>query len=240
VLGTQLADTQTALGGSWTTVVIGVVAAVWSGLAAANTFQSAVEEIWDTPPFERPNGAINRLRSIAFLIVLAVGLSASTLVISSTDLVDLGPLTGPTALAISFVVDAVILYIAFRLFITERTSLRQLLPGVVIAAAGIVALQAVGTIIVQRYIAGASDTYGTFAVVIALLSWFFLVSRVLLLSTELNAVLAHRLSPRSLVADGPVTDADRRAALFDVRRIQRDRRLGIAVSLEGGDTAGER
>jgi membrane protein len=237
VLGTELADSQTALGGSWATVAIGVFIAVWSGLAAANTFQFALEEIWDTPPFERPNGAVYRMRSVAFLVVLAVGLSASTLAVSSTHLVDLGRFGSVAAYVVSFLVDAAILLVTFRMFITGRNSLRELLPGVVVAAAGIVALQAVGSIIVQRYIAGASDTYGTFAVVFALLSWFFLVSRLILLSAELNAVRHHRLVPRSLVASAPVTDADRRAVLYDARRVQRDRRIGVATSVDGADAA---
>ena len=58
-------------------------------------------------------------------------------------------------------------------------------------------LQQLGSFVVRRFIAGASDTYGTFAVVIALLSWFHLVSRVVLMSAELNAVLAARLCPRA-------------------------------------------
>ena len=57
-------------------------------------------------------------------------------------------------------------------------------PGVVVGAVGLVVLQQLGSFVVRRYIAGASDTYGTFAIVIALLSWFFLVSRVVLLSAQ--------------------------------------------------------
>jgi membrane protein len=235
VLGTQLADSQTNLSGSWTTVALGIIAAVWSGLAAANTFQFALEEIWDTPPFERPNTAVHRLRSIAFLLVLAVGLTASTLAVSSTHLIDLGRFGTFASLAVSFVVDAAILLVAFRLFISGRNSTREVLPGVVAAAAGLVALQQLGSFIVTRYISGASDTYGTFAVVIALLSWFFLVSRVILLSVELNAVLHHRLVPRSLAASSPVTDADRLAVLHDARRVQHDRRIGVAISVDGAE-----
>ena len=123
----------------------------------------------------------------------------------------------------------------FKLFISGRNRLRELLPGALVAAAGIVALQAVGTLIVSRYIAGASDTYGTFAVVIALLSWFFLVSRVVLLGAELNAVLHNEVWPRSLVGSTPVTDGDRRAVLLDARRVQRDRRIGVAVSVDGDE-----
>ena len=104
----------------------------------------------------------------------------------------------------------------------------------------LVVLQQLGSFVVRRYIAGASDTYGTFAIVIALLSWFFLVSRVILMSAEANQVLADGLSPRRLLGDGPPTDADRRATLLDVHRIQRDRTLGYALAVDGarGDERG--
>jgi membrane protein len=239
VIGTELADSQTALGGSWTTVVVGLIVALWTGMAAANALQAGVEEIWDTPPFERPNPAVKRLRSILFLVILAVGISASTLALTSPYLVDLGPFADAAAIVISFVVDALILFATFALFISGRNGVGELLPGVLVAAAAIVALQALGSWIVTRYIAGASDTYGTFAVVIALLSWFFLVSRVVLLSAEFNAVLHHRLTPRSLVDSTAVTDGDRRAVLYDARRVQHDRRIGFAVSVDGGDALGE-
>ena len=70
---------------------------------------------------------------------------------------------------------------------------------------------------------------------IALLSWFFLVSRVVLLGAELDAVLVHRLSPRSLVGRAEVTEGDLRAVHYDARRVQRDRRIGVAVSIDGAD-----
>ena len=237
VVGTELGVTD-PLGGSWTTVAIGLLVAIWSGLAAANALQTAVEEIWDTPGYERPNVAVHRLRSMAFLVIFGVGLVLSTLALTSAHFADLGLLGTVGGMVVSFLVDVAMLLATFWLFISGPNRLAELLPGVVVAAAAIVALQSVGTIIVRRYIAGASDTYGTFAVVIALLSWFFLVSRVVLLGAELNAVRFHELSPRSLVGSTPVTEGDRRAALFDARRVQRDRRIGMAVSVEGAEADG--
>ncbi len=46
---------------------------------------------------------------------------------------------------------------------------------------------------------------------IALLSWFHLVSRVILMSAQLNEVLADDLTPRRLLEKASPTDADRRA-----------------------------
>jgi hypothetical protein len=61
------------------------------------------------------------------------------------------------------------------------------------------------------------------------------VSRVVLLCAELNAVLKHRLSPRSIVASADMTDGDRRAILHDHRRVERDRHVGVAISVNGSE-----
>ena len=65
--------------------------------------------------------------------------------------------------------------------------------------------------------------------VIALLSWFHLVSRAILMSAQLNEVLADDLWPRRLLVTSPPTDADRRATMLDVQRIQRDPRLAVSA-----------
>ena len=167
VIGTQLADSQTALTGSWVTITIGVVTALWAGLAAASALQTALEEIWDTPMFERPNGAIQRAKSLAFLVMLAVGMCVSTLAINATSFVDDSTVTLVIGLVVTFVVNLAVLLGTFRLLISGPNPLRELLPGAIVAAALSVALQTLGTLVVTRYITGASDTFGTFAIVIA-------------------------------------------------------------------------
>ena len=72
----------------------------------------------------------------------------------------------------------------------------------------------------------ASDTYGTFALVIGLLSWFWLGSHLLLLSAEVN-VVAHRLWPRSL--RGELVAADRLALRNTAEAVRRDERQEIGV-----------
>lgn len=233
VIGSELGDSQSAIGGSWVTIAVGVATALWAGLAAANALQQALEEISDTPMFERPNGAIQRGRSVLFLVILAIGLSTSTLAVNATSIVGSGLITLVLGYVVTFVVNGVVLLATFRLLITGRTSWRELLPGTLVAAALLVVLQSIGRWVVTRYIAGATDTYGTFAIVIALLSWFYLVSRFVLLGAELNSVLQRELSPRSLVATSEATEGDRRAMLHDQRRIQRDARIGVAVSVDG-------
>jgi len=178
----------------------------------------------------RPNFVVKRLRALAFLALFGVGLAASTLMSNLATLFDIGWVAGAVGLVITFVINGLLLLMTFTVLPAQRRAVSVLLPGVTAGAVGLVVLQQLGSWVVRRFIAGASDTYGTFAVVIALLSWFHLVSRLVLLSAQLNVVIAHDLSPRRLLAGGPPTDADKRAAALDIQRIQRDPDLDSRAS----------
>jgi uncharacterized BrkB/YihY/UPF0761 family membrane protein len=60
-------------------------------------------------------------------------------------------------------------------------------------------LQAIGGYIVSHQLQGASDTYGTFAIVIGLLAWIYLGAQVTLVAAEMNVVRKRRLWPRAIV-----------------------------------------
>ena len=97
---------------------------------------------------------------------------------------------------ISLAVDATALLAAFRLLASERRSLGELVPGVIVATVGLLVLQTLGGWYVNTAIAKASDTYGLFATVIGLLSWLSLAAQLILIAAEVNAVAALRLWPR--------------------------------------------
>lgn len=227
VLGSSLQ--QGGLSGSWIALITGIGTAVWTGMAAGSALQVSLDQVWDVPFRERPNGIVKRLRVLAFLVLLAAGVTVSTLTVNITDVLDVGPFVGVGGYVLTFVVDTALVIATCWLLTSGDRDIKVHLPGAVVIAVVLVVLQSVGGAIARNYIAGASDTYGTFAVVIALLSYFFLLSRVFLLGTELNAVLAHGLSPRSLLTDTPLTDGDRRASEHDADRIQRDPRLDVHI-----------
>jgi hypothetical protein len=99
------------------------------------------------------------------------------------------------------------------------------MPGVAVAAGGSLVLQSAGGWYVDHAVNRASDTYGTFAVVIGLMSWFFLLAHLVLLAAEVNVVRARRLWPRSLTgALGPADRAALRTSAEAARRDPRRRR----------------
>jgi hypothetical protein len=69
------------------------------------------------------------------------------------------------------------------------------------------ALLALGSFLVDRQLRHATQLYGFFAIVLGLLSWIYLGAQVMLLSAEMNVVLARRLWPRGLRP--PMTEPDR-------------------------------
>ncbi|MBA3288588.1 MAG: YihY/virulence factor BrkB family protein [Acidimicrobiia bacterium] len=232
VIGADLSGPG-ALTGSTIALVVGVATAAWAGMAAVIALQTALDEIADEPMHARANLIGKRLRALVFLVLFAVGLAGSTVLANLATLFELGPFAGGLGLVATAVVDTAVLLAAFSVLPTQRRPWRQLWPGAILAGVALTALQQLGSFVVRRYISGAGDTYGVFAVVIALLSWFHLVSRVILLAAEVNGVVGGRLWPRSIAPDAPLTEADRRALQRDIERVQRDRRAGVAVAVRG-------
>lgn len=218
VLGEELARNVGTIGGSGVAVVVGAVGALWAGLGVANTAQSAMNEVWDVPRRERPGFAPRLARSVAVLALLGVGVVVSAFVGQVPRIVGASGVVVPLAFtALSALLNTAVAAVAFRVLTDAPLHGRRLWPGAVVAGLAYTALQLVGGWYLNRVVAGAGDTYGTFAVVIGLLTWFYLLGQVSLLAAEVNVVAGRRLWPRSLTGRLP-TEADRRAA--DLARSQ--------------------
>ena len=100
-------------------------------------------------------------------------------------------------------------------------------------------LQALGGFYVRQVLAKSSNAYGTFALVIGLLSWVYLAAHVTLLCAEANVVATRRLWPRSLKGSGKrqLTEADARALRLEADTEGRIRGEEIDVEF---DDAGKR
>jgi hypothetical protein len=89
------------------------------------------------------------------------------------------------------------------------------LPGAVIAGVSWQLLQSLGAYYLGHTLRGATEIYGLFGLVLGLVAWLHLESLVVVLSAEVNVVLARRLWPRSLLTpftdDVSLTHADERA-----------------------------
>jgi membrane protein len=228
VIGAQLGDEVHPLTGSGAALALGLGGALWAGLGVTLALGRAFAEIWDVPRVERPSGVKARARGLAGLAILAVTLVASTAVAGLAAGGGVDPVAQRGgAVIVSLSVDLAVFAIVFALLTPRPWEIRDLLPGVGLAAAGWLVLQSLGGWYVDRTVAGASATYGTFALVIGLLSWFLLGAHLLLVAAEVNVVRRWRLWPRSLT--GELEPADRVALARIAAAARQDRREQITV-----------
>ena len=231
VIGPQISSHVGSLTGSTLALVVGVAAAVWTGLGVTLAMGNALDHVWAVPQPDRHGFVKARMRG---LLVLA---SLGTITVAATATVGLasaGAITPaiPRVLGITaaFVVDLAVFLASFRLLTAASVTIRQVLPGAVLAAVCWLLLQALGGVYVTEVLKGSSQTYGGFAAVVGMLAWLLIAAEITLMAAEVNVVLTRRLWPRSLVGD--LRPADERTMRDSGEAAQRDRREHITVTFE--------
>ena len=195
-------------------LVIATLVALWSGLAVANAIQDAANVVYEVPKTERPGILPRTLRSITLLVVVGIGLPATTALQGLAGKLLPGLLAAVVGWALVIAANTCLLGVAFARATVAQTAWRTLLPGALAAAVAWSVAQQLGTDLLTRRVEGAEQTYGSFALVIGILFWFFLLAQITLYCCELNVVLEDELWPRSLhaiVERQAETEADVRA-----------------------------
>jgi membrane protein len=202
------------LTGSWWPLLVGSFTALWSGISVIGTMQTAFDSVWEVPYYLRPGKLKQIVRSLAVLATIGVGLVTTTFVssfiTSSANGVNLGVAGHLGGYVLAVVLDVFLVVATFRILTAADVSVRDVLPGGILAGVAFFVLQELSAFIISRHLKSAQSTYGHFATVITILWWFYLQSLITLLGAQLNVVLKDRLYPRSL-AKAPQTDADQRA-----------------------------
>jgi membrane protein len=124
-------------------------------------------------------------------VLLTTALSAL-----ATAAAELGPALRVGAIALSVIVNVGLFVLAFRALTARNVSIRDVLPGAVMAAVAWQVLQSVGTAYVGYQLQGSSQVYGLFGIVLGLFAWIYLEVVIIVLAAELNVVLLERLRAR--------------------------------------------
>jgi YihY family inner membrane protein len=202
-------------------LVIGLAGALLSGLGVTMATQNAFNTVYAVPRKERPNFLSARWRSLKLLVVFGVLQIVSTAVAGLVSGGIGGVALTIAGLIVALIVNLALFYAVFRFMTDNSVPTSELRPGIAIAAVAWEVLQALGGIYVSHVLKGDSNTYGTFATVIALLVWLYLGARIVVYSAEINVVLKRGLWPRSLLGDPPLP-ADRRARAALAKTEERD------------------
>jgi len=231
VIGPQISGEVGSLSGSGVALAVGVVGALWTGLGVTLAIGDALDRVWDVPRAKRAGFLSSRLRGLLVLSSIGTINVVATVAVGLIAAGGVGTaVTKVLSLLGSAAVDLVMFAASFRLLTTARVTTRQVLPGALVATGCWLGLQALGGVYVTHVLAGSSQTYGGFAAVVGLLSWLLIASELILITAELNVVLANRLWPRSLT--GELLDADKQALRDSAHAAQLDPRQHITVSFE--------
>ena len=235
VIGEEISKNVHSLRGSGLALGIGLALALWAGLGVMKVLQTAMNAVWNVPYRDRPSFWLSLLRAMLLLLVLGV-ITVASAAAGSVGAGSDSWLLGIAGIAISVLLNLVLFLLAFRILTTEDVAWGDVFPGALIAALAWTALQAVGGYIVSHQLQGASDTYGTFAMVIGLLAWIYLGAQITLFAAEVNVVRKRRLWPRAIVQP-PLTDADKRALKSYAEQEERRPEEDVIVRIEETPTS---
>lgn len=194
--------------GSVVVIVLGMVLAIYSGLGVVKAAQHAWDVVYDVPKGEQPGFLSQNLRALRLLALGGLGLIATTVassLLASAGAVGLsvGPLLSVLGIAVSLLLNVALFALVFRWLTVREVTIRDVLPGAVLAAVAMAVLQSLASAFIAHKLQGSNRTYGSFGTVIVLLSWFYLQSQMLLFAAQVNVVKQDRLWPRSIDESSP-------------------------------------
>ena len=221
VIGPQLKSHTHGLAGSGTALVIGSLLLLYGSIGLGLATQSAMNVVWNIPYVRWPSIYFRYLRALAVLILLALSTVGLTVLTGFATLVSHGWTATVLLLVGSLTMNCFLILVAFNVMTADPLRWRDTFLGAALAAVFWQILQLIGSWYVGRELQHASDTYGFFGIVIALLTWIYLGAQLFLLAAETNVVRRYQLWPRSMTQP-PLTAADRvvfeRLAEMEIRR----------------------
>ncbi|MHB8470867.1 MAG: YihY/virulence factor BrkB family protein [Gaiellaceae bacterium] len=222
-----------SLHGSKLALGIGLAAALWAGMGVFLAAENAMNQLWGVPFRRRPDALRARGRALLLLVVLGGGTLATTILAGlGTVGTHFGLAWKLGSLALSTALNIGLFWLGFRLLTAREVSWRQLRGGAIAAGILYELLQTLGGYYVGHTLKHASSIYGTFGLVIGLLSWIYLAAHITLLAAEGNVVASRALWPRSFspLIEQTATRADKRA-LTQRGKIE-ERRQDQTVSID--------
>ena len=203
VVGDALRNATGSVGAS----LVGVAVLVWGTFRIFRAMDAAFAEIYDT---ERKTSLIDRVTD-AVVVFLALGIAAVVAVLfgSLVDVPDAVPLSGLLDALVAVFGLAVALFPMYYVFPNTEVTVREIVPGVLVAAVGWVVLRWAFGFYVS--VSSKPDLYGLLGTLLLLVLWLYVGGLVLLVGAAVNATLAERTSahpPRKRQFGREVTDAD--------------------------------
>jgi membrane protein len=173
--------------------ILGLLGLLYAGLGLVDALRDALRMMWHQDPGEGNflvKKAVDVLVLVGVLGTVGASVVVTGLVTSFSDqAIELLPgspgtgtkvFTAVLGIVLALLADVLLFFFLFTRLTTEHAPLRQVLGGAAFGAVGFEVLKVVGGIYVNRTTSSGQTTYGTFAVVVGLLLFLYLLSRLIL------------------------------------------------------------
>ena len=187
--------------------------------------------VWNVPRKRWPSFVRSVLRALIMLAVLGVVTIAAALLSGLAGGTSAPPVIRILVTFGSLVLNLVVFLAIFRILPSLDLRWKDVLPGALAAAICWTVLQSLGGYLVAHQLEGASELYGFFGVVLAMLGWLFIGAQLTLYAAEANAVRLRGLWPRGIVQP-PLTRADRSALHRYAKQEERRPEETVSVDLD--------
>lgn len=212
VIGAELKSDPDSIDGSIWVVILGILGALWSSTKAFVGLQGALDDTWEVPVDDRPGMPVQRGRAIVGLLILGTAQVSSIAITAAVNAAGL-PGFSQFLVALGTVVLNIIVIAAMYRFLTSASpSFVDVWPGAIMAGIIFSVLHYFGPRLVETITKNASDTYGTFAIVLGLITWLSFIAIGTLMAAELNAAIVRRRHAAAHPTMGPEFDLPVRAS----------------------------
>lgn len=173
--------------GRWVAVAAGAIGALWAGRSLTKVLVASATLAWRV---DRPR-RLASLRVTAAIISLILAMLITAAVVNRIRLAT-GPAVAGTSLIAVAVVYGIAWFLVSLLLPRATTDPSALLPGAALAGVVLAALQWFNQLYLPDKFAQASDLYGAFGVTVVTLGSFFLIGRLLVVASLVNAIVWER------------------------------------------------
>ena len=190
VSGTLAAQIKTALNQPdstrWIATLSGLVGTIWTGRTLSKVMVTASCLTWRLPVTSKA-----RLRVVGAIVGLIVGIGIASAIVNRIR-VEAGVGVAGLSFVAAFAVY-VVAWMAMSMLLPRATSdPGALLPGAVLVATVLTAMQAISQLYLPNQLGQASQLYGAIGTTVVTLGWFFFVGRAMVLGMALDAVIYER------------------------------------------------
>ena len=192
LIGDEIEQNSGRIDGSYWALTIGLLVALWGSLKAFVGVQLAFDDTWEVPVDDRANGAVQRVRALIGVAVIGLSQVASVVLAALVGQAGL-PRFGQILITLGgLLLNVAVVATMYRFLTSHPVTWKMVWPGAVFTGLLYTVLQFVGANVMANTLDNAKGVYGTFAGLLALMSWLSLHALISLVGCELNAALVRR------------------------------------------------